>query len=214
MSDYQVVFEPPPYDYDNDGSVEAPKFVLAEGLRVSHQTRTGFLIDGQGSTVIDTITDLYDDLAEGDDLEGRRKGFYLDLGGGAHVVDVEAQVSGPVPPETDHQWGTGDGDPATDATGAHPIEKIQLLDKILQIAEIDSRGPQASLGEYPEGHTATLSIGRYSADGPYDPLQVAPEEPEFSFDSEQETSTATVSINFVDIFSLGQSTDAAKQDLR
>ena len=205
-----VVFEPPPFDYDQDGTVEHMKFEMSHDLRVAFNTRTGFILGGSGSTLIDIMTDLYEDVT-GDTWEGqgRRQGFYLDLGGGEHVVEVECQVSA----GSDNQWGTGDGDPVTDATGAHPMEQIQLLDNVLQAAEIDSR-PAPGDGSYPEGHRGTLSIGRYSADGPYAPLAVAPEEPQTNFDSEQESATATVDISFVDIFTLGDSTDAAKEDAR
>jgi len=195
----QVVFEPPAFDYDNDGTDESPKFVFTDNLRLGFRTRTGYLLGGSGSTVIDVLTDIYEDLTGNEaQADGRRQGFYLDLGSGSHVVSVEAQVV----KGSSNQWGTGDGDPVTDATGAHPVDQIQLLDRVIQLAEIDSRNP------------ATLSVGRYSANGPYPPLDVVPEEPDTSFDTEQESSTATVDINFVEAFAVEDSTDAEKQDPR
>lgn len=193
MADYGTVrFEPPPVDLDGDGQAEQFVFELSHGLRLEHMTRTDYIVDG-GSNLIAIIDQLYNTLTGEDAPDNLRQTAKIDLGAGEHVVDVEAEVAKGSP----NQWGTGDGDPVTDATGEHPVKQIQLLDRVLQKVKIDS------------SNTATVSIGEYDDDnGAFPSITVAPEQPSGVFDSEQESSTATVSITFIDIFALEQPIDA------
>lgn len=173
----------PPTDYDDDGDLETAEFVLTDNIRLTHLNRTGYLIEG-GSNIISVLAPLF--AQAGIDLpsDGRDQQFKVDLGGGEHVTELEGQVAQGSP----NQWGTGDGNSVWDKTGAPPVEQIQLLDRCIQLAKIDSASP------------ATLSVGMYGDELPA--LHVAPEQPELSFDSEQESSTATISIGLVEIASL------------
>lgn len=206
MIDLEVAFEPPRFDFDNDGNFEELRFVLTKDIRLSHHTRTGFILGGSGSTLVDIVTDIYEGLDLGDvPSDGNNQGGFLDLGGGSHAVEVEAVVSA----GSDDQWGTGDGGDL-DMTGAHPVHQMQLLDRVLQLAEIDSRGPDDN---YPDGHTGTLEVGLYEGDsGVFQALNVAVEEPQLTFDATQSSSTATVNINFIEAFDLAALGDDAAED--
>ena len=191
------VLDIPRFDIDDDGDVEDFRFVMDANLRLGHQQRTGYLIEG-GSNVIDVLTDLLEDVAGTEQpSDGKGQQFLIDLGGGEHVTEIEGQIS----KDSSNRWGTGDGHAVWDQTGAKPHKQIQLLDRVLQLAEIDSRGAPADSYDYPDGHAAQLSIGMYGEEFPA--MNVAPEQPEVSFDAEQESSTATVSMACVELASLG-----------
>jgi len=200
-----VRFELPPFDIDNDGSAETLVFEFADNLALTHRIRTGYLTEGSGSTAIDILTDLIED-ATGTEIDsgGRRQGLYTDLGGGARTVEARGEV---VTDNSTYQWGTGDGG-KWDATGDSALAKIQLLDQALTLAEIDSRPAD---GNYPEGHLATLEVGELSPSGRFDALSVVPEQPEGTFDTTRDSSTATVDLNFVAAASLEIAVDAAQQ---
>jgi hypothetical protein len=184
MDDIKFVLDMPPYDIDDDGADEEFRFVLTDNLRIGHLHRTGYIVEG-GANAIGAISGLYEDLT-GEEVQsdGRGQKFAVDLGGGPHVTEIEGQVSVGSP----NRWGTGDGDPVWDQTGAHPLAQAQLLDRVIQLVPVDSSNP------------ATFKLGMYGDEFPA--LQVAPEEPEVSFDAEQESSTATVSLGLPDIAGL------------
>ena len=182
MVDATLTLTFPPHDYDGDGNTRTAKFVLTDNLRLSFRNRMRPLIDS-GGNIIGALGQLYAALT-GEDIDGFRQNFSIDLGGGEHVVEVEGQVVKDSP----NQWGTGDGDETWDKTGAHPLEQAQLLDRCFQIVKIDSVSP------------ATLSIGMYGNE--FDALDVKPEDPEEAVDFEQESSTATVSMNLVELASI------------
>lgn len=190
-----IVFEPPPVDLDGDGNAEQFKFVFSHNMRQTYETLTDNLIRG-GSQIIAILSDIYEQLGDGESLpsNGQRQKFTLDFGAGEHVISLEAVVTEDSP----NQFGTGDGS-ATDATGDHVVRQIQLLDRVLQLATVDSR------------NAATLSVGEYSEDGQFDPLAVTFDNPSFAFDAERESSTATIDISFIEIASLQQPIDAEGQ---
>ncbi len=192
----QWILDMPRFDIDDDGEVEDFQFVMDANLRLSHQHRTGYLIEG-GSNVVDILTDIYEQLGGDAPSDGKKQQILVDLGGGQHITEVEGQIS----EGSSNRWGTGDGHPTWDQTGAKPYKQIQLLDRVLQLAEIDSRPAPPDKNDYPDGHAATLSIGMYGEEFPA--LSVAPEQPEVNFDAEQESSTATVSMSCVELASLG-----------
>lgn len=202
-----VKFKPPRFDIDGDGTAEEFVFAYSDNLTISHRTRTGYLTgeNGSTSTTIDILTDLIGDVTGQDiDRDGRRQSLFTDLGGGTRVVETTGQV---VTGDSTHQWGTGDGG-TWDATGEDALTKIQLLDEVLTLAEIDSRPAD---GNYPDGHLATVEVGEYSESGRWAPLSVVPEQPEGSVNFERDSSTATVDINYVAAASLDIALDAAKQ---
>jgi len=202
-----VKFKPPRFDIDGDGTAEQFVFEYSDNLTISHRTRTGYLTGENGGTsaTIDILTDLADGLT-GQDIsrEGRRQSLFTDLGGGTRVVETTGQV---ITGDSTHQWGTGDGG-VWDATGETALTKVQLLDEVLTLAEIDSRPAD---GNYPDGHLATVEVGEYSESGRWGPLNVVPEQPEGSVDFERESSTATIDINYIAAASLDIAFDAAKQ---
>jgi len=186
----------PNADVDNDGSAETGVFRAKSNIRYSFGTRTGPI--GEGGSQLWSIFASWYENQTGDQLlgDGKRQQLRLDLGAGAHTIEVDFmgfEGSG-------YQWGDPNesvGSPAN-ATGEHVIDQMQVLDRFLQVAEIDSR----------EGHAATLEVGEYSEAGRYDPVKVAPEDPEVTFDSENQTSVYDGSITFVEIATLTESFDA------
>ena len=202
-----VRFELPPFDIDGDGSAESLVFEYSDNLVLDFVVRSGYLTgeNGGGSTIIDILTDLVEDVSDIDiGRDGRRQSLFTDLGGGARVVETRGDVT---TGESTHQWGTGNGG-TWDATGEDALTKVQLLNEALTLAEIDSRPAD---GNYPEGHIARLEVGEYSAAGRWDPLKVVPEQPQGTFDTTQHSSSAEVDINFVAAVSLDIAFDATEQ---
>ncbi|GGO01848.1 hypothetical protein [Haloarcula pellucida] len=199
-----IRFELPPFDIDGDGSTEALAFGFDKNLSVEHTVRTGWLTEGGGSTTIDLLSDIAAELNLNEDFSGKRKGLYTDLGGGVAVVQVDAEIT---TGDNTNQWGTGNGG-TWDAAGGTVLEKMAVLNEALIRAEIDSRPGD---GNYPEGHLASLHVGEYSSGGRFDPIDVVPEEPKIVHDTERESSTATVSINFASAASLEAPWDGQKQ---
>jgi len=166
-----------------EGDIGAPDdpvqgtFVLAGQLNIIPSFRTGFLIGGRGSQ----INNVLQTSSGGDGEKGQ--GFFIDLGGGAHTIEVEFRgwKGAEVPSGYDSngkptgwepvQWGnTGDPDTNTyaDATGDHPLSQLNLLEQYLRHIKIDSNAP------------ATLQYGEFSADGKFEPLAVVLEGPQFN----------------------------------
>ena len=171
----------PEHDYTGDGSTQTAKFVLSGDLRYTEMNRTGLLFEG-GSSLAALFGDLAESLGEENDYGNNQK-LAIDVGGGEHVIEVDAQV---VEGST-NRWGTDDGT-VWDKTGAAPYEQVQIFNRALQQTKIDSKSP------------ATLSIGLYGSE--LESIDVIPEQPEGSFDSTQESSTATISVSLVELASL------------
>lgn len=193
----------PPVDVDQDGDTEQGVFVIKSNVTIAMETRTG-RIGGSGrlSRVNAVVTDYLDSQTDQSFAgDGKRQQFRLDLGSGEHVIEVNFQgFEG-----SSHQWGdTGDGGTSADATGEHVNRQMELVDRYLQMCEIDSR----------PGHTATLEVGNYSTDGYYEPLVVAPEQPRVEFDATEQSSTFDGSLTFVEIASLSNPFDADARNER
>lgn len=202
-----IRFELPPFDIDGDGNTETLAFELSHNLSIEHTVRTGWLTEGGRSTAIDLLSDIAAELDLNEDFSGKRKGLYTDLGGGVAVVQVDAEIT---TGDNTNQWGTGNGG-TWDAAGGTVLEKMAVLNEALIRAEIDSRPSDILSGDYPQGHLATLHVGEYSSSGRFDPIDVVPEEPKIVHDTERESSTATVSINFASAASLEAPWDAQEQ---
>lgn len=146
-------------DVDGDGTAETGEFHMRGNLSITPSIRTGYLLGGRGSTVNSVTSSL---AGAG---QSKRQGFYLDLGGGARVVEVEFdQWEG-----SNDQWGdTGSSGSvtSTDATGADPMTQLDVLMQYFAVAEIDSRNP------------AVLEYGEHHDNGLYDPLDVVIEGPQ------------------------------------
>lgn len=162
------------------GSPDDPvqgRFVLAGNLEISINFRTGFIIGGRGSAINNVIQ-----TATGGDGE-KGKGFFIDLGEGGHVIEclfrgwdgarVPSGYDGNGKPTgwESAQWGnTGDPDEKTyaDATAAHPLSQVNVLEQYLRHIRIDS------------SQSATVQYGEFSDDGMYGPLDVVLEGPQFT----------------------------------
>lgn len=133
---------------------------LAPGLR------TGYVVGGRGSTVNAVLGQL-----AGDGEDSKRKGVYLDAGGGAMTIQLEwrkwegARDAGDQP----LQWGD-DPDPSahtkTSATGTSALNQLECLLYWLEQTTIDSDQP------------AQLEYGQHYPGGLYDPVDVVFEEPQ------------------------------------
>lgn len=192
----------PPADIDGDGNEEQGVFEFKSNITIALETRTGRIGSGRLSNAVAVVSDWYEQ-ATGDELggSGRRQRAKLDLGFGEHVVSIDFEgYEG-----SSHQWGdTGNGGTATDATGEPVNRQMELLDRYLQVCEIDSR----------PGHEATLEVGNYSSDGYYDPLVVVPEQPRVEFDATEQSSSFDGSLTFVEIASLSNPYDAHARNER
>lgn len=140
------------------------------GGGITDVVRTGFLLSGAGDDTLGFIFDLLD--AD----ESVRKGLSIDVGGGEHAVELNAQVtSGHVEDNdgTTLQWGAS-SDPdtldETTATGGTARQKAQIFQNYLRTAGggADSLSP------------ARLVWGEYSPSGVLeDHLDVVIEQPQF-----------------------------------
>ncbi|WP_135807364.1 hypothetical protein [Halorussus marinus] len=192
----------PPADVDQDGNDEQGVFVFKTNITIAMETRTGRIGSGKLSQANAVFSDWVEDQT-GEEFAGtgKRQQLMLDLGAGEHVIEIDFQgFEG-----STHQWGdSGEGGTASDATGENVNRQMELLDRYLQVCEIDSR----------PGHEALLEVGNYSTDGYYEPLTVAPEQPRVEFDAEEQSSTFDGSLTFVEIASLSNPYDAASRNER
>ena len=192
----------PPADVDQDGDTEVGVFEFKSNVTSALETRTGRIGSGKLSQANAVFTEWVESQTDQEFAgTGKRQQVYLDLGAGEHVVEIDFQgFEG-----STHQWGdTGNGGSASDATGENVNRQMELLDRYLQVCEIDSR----------PGHEATLEFGNYSEDGYYEPLVVAPEQPRVEFNTEEQSSTFDGSLSFVEIASLAQPYDATSRNER
>jgi hypothetical protein len=164
--------------------------------------RTGFLLGGRGSTVNAVLQDT---LGNG---VPKRKGVYVDLGGGQHTVQASfTGWEGAVDKDgNDLQWGASP-DPSvnnlTTATGAGPLDQRDTFLNYLRVSTYDSFNP-ARL------YTGEHSDGTY-ADSPGDwgePLSVAIESPRLKANSQEHTKFDG-SMTFVEILDLRDDLDGA-----
>lgn len=154
-------------DYDRATlQIGGGTFEMAGSLTVTESIRTGYLVGGTGSTVWSFVGNL-----AGVD-ESKREQFFIDLGAGAHTVEVsfEGWEGAQDADGNSLQWGdTGDSTTLTktDATGAHPVAQMQCLIGYLKRNTADSFG------------AGTLEYGQRTSDSStmFDPLRVAVEGP-------------------------------------
>jgi hypothetical protein len=181
-------------DVDGDGTAETGQFVMEDNINIKPGLRTGFLLNNRGSTVNSVISEFAKSKTEqtGEPVS-KRKGIFLDLGGG--VKSVEVEFSGWT--GSNLQWGnTGDPSQKTvgDATGAKALSQLEVLFHYLELAEIDSRNP------------ATLAYGEHHSDGLYDSMDVVLESPQ-GLRSSDDSSTFTGTLTFLSVQSLDEAID-------
>ena len=172
-----------------EGDIGAPsdpvtgQFTLAGNLEITPSFRTGYIIGGAGSAINSVIQQFV-----GDGEASKGQGFFVDLGGGAHVIECSfwSWKGAKDADGNDLQWGnTGDASQKTygDTTGAKALSQINCLEQYLRSIKIDSQSP------------ATLEYGEFSPSGMYDPLDVVLEGPTFNKaaeDGEWMTGTLTM----------------------
>ncbi len=166
-------------DVDQDGSAETGVFemVAGDGLSVTPGMRTGFIgsDDGTASTFNAIYANLSEDYGGAFASPSKRRGFFLDLGGGQHSISIEFNGwEGATDSSGDPiQWGN-DPQPSrtqSSATGQHPLTQIDVLLRYLTAGQFDSRDP------------ATFEYGEYSTDGLYEPIDVVIEGPQATMSS-------------------------------
>jgi hypothetical protein len=134
-------------------------------MSISPGLRTGYVVGGRGSTVNAVLG-----AATGQGSDSKRKGVYIDAGGGAMTWELQfRQWEGSTDKQDDPlQWGDSP-DPGvhtkTSATGADAFSKLECLMYWLEQTTIDSDQP------------AQLEYGQHYAEGVYDPKDVVLEEP-------------------------------------
>lgn len=187
----------PPVDVDGDDADEDGEFVFEGDLDITIRTVSDYVMSG-GSAVNSIIAWWYDEISDGALAgDGKRQEFYLDLGGGEHIVEVDG-VSWQGSSNT---WGDPSENSGTAANGTSesPIFQMQVLDRYCQLAEVDSRNP------------ATLEVGEYSSDGVYGPLNVVVKEPIFTFNSKQSASVMDFSIVMAEAAVFDEAYDAEQR---
>ena len=135
------------------------RFALSAEAEITAGVRTGFILDGSGSTWTSLFSQILNSFPNVD--VGMREGIHLDLGGGESMVEIEA--SGWLGSDLD--WGG--------VAGEDPLTQMGVLQQTLRDTQIDSFRP------------ATLEYGEFSVPGRYSPISVVVESPRVTYDTEQ-----------------------------
>jgi len=165
---------------------------------VAPSLRTGYVVGGRGSTVNAVLGQLAND---GED--SKRKGVYLDAGGGSLTWSMEfRQWEGSSDEHGDPlQWGDSQ-DPTvhtkTSATGASALSKLECLLYWWEQTTIDSENP------------ALLAYGQHYDQGLYEPKEIVFEEPTIR-DVAEDGQHITGSMTLVSAANLRDIQDAANR---
>ncbi|WP_338417006.1 hypothetical protein [Halobacterium salinarum] len=160
--------------------------------------RTGYVVGGRGSTVNAVLGNL-----AGDGNNSKRKGIYLDAGGGTMTYELNWRTweGARNPDDQPLQWGDNP-DPSvhtqTSATGATALDQLECLLYWLEQTTVDSE------------NTATLEYGQHHSNGLYDPVDVVFEEPTIR-DVAEDGSWVSGSLTLVSAANLSQIQDAASR---
>lgn len=156
------------------------EFTAEVAYEFSVETDALFQSSGPASELAQVVLGQF----EGKELgEGIRQTLTMDVGMGRHVITTDFRAFSGSP----NQWGNGSGNPVFDATGEDDVHaQLAILDKYLNTATLDSANP------------AFLDVGEYSEEGRFNTLKVVPRNPNFRFDSSEESSTADGSIDWVE----------------
>lgn len=178
-------------DVDGTGQTTGT-FRLGANTRINSRTMTDYVVSRQFSG----INAIVSDTLEGFDTE--RSGYYVDLGAGGKVIEVEKTGwTG-----SDERWGDGSGNSARDATGSSAWHQAQLLERFVTRGEYDSR----NAGE--------LAVGEISIDGEFEEahLPVTVKEYEWTRQSD-EPATFDINLTLARTAALDEALDIAKQVL-
>lgn len=163
--------------------VGGKQFVFRASVELTVGVRTGYILDGSGSTWTAIASTILGENSPFGDF-GFRQGIFLDLGGGEHIIQMEAQgFEG-----SDLAFGG--------VAGADPLTQAGVLENAVVETQIDSFSP------------ATIEFGEYSANGRFKPLSVVIEDPRITRDS-RSAATFDVNMTFLEAASFD---DAAFMD--
>lgn len=190
-------------DVDDDGTQETGVFVFGGDVSLTQEIQKDFIFENTASGLI-TLTE---DLA-GFDVEAR-KGLYLDIGGGQHVIEIEfLGWEG----TNSLQWGDDSGTFPADATGEDVFKQIQCFMRYCQLATTDSFNPATlHIGEYTDG-TYQNSDGN-TVNGAFDPLDVAVSGPQ-NTKADDQFKDFTGTVTCLEVQRLDQSVDLVEHSKR
>ncbi|WP_273835113.1 hypothetical protein [Halococcus sp. PRR34] len=134
------------------------RFAMKAEAEITSGVRTGFILDGSGSTWTSIFSSILNSFP-GVDV-GMREGIHLDLGGGESMVEIEAQSF----MGSDMAWGG--------VSGASPLTQMSVLQQTLRDTQIDSFRP------------ATLEWGEFSGPGQFSPMNVVVESPRITYNTD------------------------------
>ena len=159
--------------------VAGKTFAFRANIELTFGVRTGYILDGSGSTWTAIASSILgEDNPFGD--FGFRQGIYLDLGGGEHMFEMEAE-------------GFAGSDLAFGGVaGEDVLTQASVLDNAIAETQIDSFSP------------ATIEFGEYSATGRFAPLSVVIESPRSTVDYQNSPSTFDVNMIFLEAASFDE----------
>lgn len=173
-----VVFEVPPSD----------PYEFSEGIR------TGFLVDSAGDTILALLEEYMDAGAS------KRKGVHVDVGGGAHTIELsfDTPVTQRKSDGSFYQWGYTADDTVLNeasATGAEADKQMAVFANALRVASPDSLTP------------ARLTVNEYRPNGILDDyLDVVLESPEVVQESSSPM-TADINLTMIETADINQTFD-------
>lgn len=186
-------------DVDDDGTEETGVFKMVGDVNYSQEVQKDYVFENTASGLVTLAANLTGFEAEA------RKGFYLDVGAGQHVIEFEFRGwEG----SNSQQWGDGTGTFPGDATGDDVFRQIQCISRYVQLATTDSFNPATlHIGEYTDG-----SYGD-NTNGAFDPLEVAVSGPRQS-KGEDQFKSFDGSITCLEVISLDQPVDLVENSKR
>ena len=189
------------------------EFVLRKDFeKTANVTRT-FIVGDRAqliTSLLDRLSDATGDLDFGQ-LEGGRRGFYLDGGTGKWSFELQATLSEtPVNGEYLQMGDSGDETTLTklDATGADARTQAEVLQRWVREARTDSENPaRLHIGHYHDGtHAGDTEAGLFETPLPV----VIPEGPQI-VETSEESSSVDVSLTCVVALSVDGAMDGQKQ---
>ena len=190
-------------DVDDDGSDETGVFELHGNSVLTQEINKDYVFDNTASGLVNLASEI-----SGFELE-QRKGFFLDIGGGAHIHEFEVTPRENAVDGDGNaiQWGDGSGSFPADATQDDPLKQIQCFQRYVQLSKTDSFQP-ATL------HVGEYSDGTYGSNGALDPLKVAVQGPRANKDARDDFTSFTLNITCLEVLTLDQSIDIVERTIR
>lgn len=149
---------------DSEGTKRTCIFELQEDLEIAPATTASYLIGNRGAVLREAVSIGSDLLGvEGIPQADRRRGYYVDGGGGVANITISATGG-----DRNKQWGDGSSDPDDadsitkyDATGCDPQTQVDILDYVISQSKGDSASSGARIyyGQWTDGtHAATAGV--------------------------------------------------------